>query len=645
MILNKYFIKLTMKKTMILKNKKTVKYIIPSVVVLILIGIIIGYNILPKQALGSIYNISELGDNFDNIQIGDEVNYEINGYNNWQVIGKDDYNGTVDIVSKTNTEDLTLEYGQPKEYYEQKFQEIADKYTDGNYAISARTVNTSDLDYFTYDNDFWLDTISDTSIKTSQATYQYTGENPKIYIVPNIFQYSSTGFTENIGDVVEYSYGGKNRWIVWYKDGQNQLRLIPETPIELVLTNSDNDIYSKANQIYNAFGNYGDWFWDYGNIPNLIPNFLNQQTEKIYILYADSYYRMISKSGNSWYFKPYDGRKMLYSYENGEYVDIQYPTIIHSDTSPYTIGYRPVVTLKVKKELEDENKKETSDSLQIGDYVKYEAKGYKNWKVLRVDENLGTVDIISGGIVKNLTLSGKEDWENYEEIIQKEVDEYKNGSKAKKATTISSKDLKLLQGIDKGLISRYWVLSKNTYINKQGADILNYGIDTIYFYKYANYEMIVDDVIIYVDVVDKGGGTKHYISSKGSYSYTAGLRPVITLKINDVEKTSEEEIKVIEKQTVKQEKVYIKEQEANNKNYNGPKLTDDDSSKVIESNGDNINKNKETDEDKCIPEEKIVEKVVYKDRWPYKYEFFILLIIFIIETVLLLISTKAKIKK
>ena len=630
---------------MILKNKKTVKYIIPSVVVLILIGIIIGYNILPKQALGSIYNISELGDNFDNIQIGDEVNYEINGYNNWQVIGKDDYNGTVDIVSKTNTEDLTLEYGQPKEYYEQKFQEIADKYTDGNYAISARTVNTSDLDYFTYDNDFWLGTISDTSIKTSQATYQYTGENPKIYIVPNIFQYSSTGFTENIGDVVEYSYGGKNRWIVWYKDGQNQLRLIPETPIELVLTNSDNDIYSKANQIYNAFGNYGDWFWDYGNIPNLIPNFLNQQTEKIYILYADSYYRMISKSGNSWYFKPYDGRKMLYSYENGEYVDIQYPTIIHSDTSPYTIGYRPVVTLKVKKELEDENKKEISNSLQVGDYVKYEAKGYKNWKVLRVDENLGTVDIISGGIVKNLTLSGKEDWENYEEIIQKEVDEYKNGSKAKKATTISSKDLKLLQGIDKGLISRYWVLSKNTYINKQGADILNYGIDTIYFYKYANYEMIVDDVIIYVDVVDKGGGTKHYISSKGSYSYTAGLRPVITLKINDVEKTSEEEIKVIEKQTVKQEKVYIKEQEANNKNYNGPKLTDDDSSKVIESNGDNINKNKETDEDKCIPEEKIVEKVVYKDRWPYKYEFFILLIIFIIETVLLLISTKAKIKK
>ena len=631
MILNKYFIKLTMKKTMILKNKKTVKYIIPSVVVLILIGIIVGYNISPKQALGSIYNISELEENFDNIQIGDEVNYEINGYNNWQVIGKDDYNGTVDIVSKTNTEDLTLEYGQPKEYYEQKFQEIADKYTDSNYALSARTINTSDLSYLDYDNDFWLDTIDDTKITTSQAIFQYTNaENYKLYVLPCLYLNSQDGFTEEIGDTIDYSTNGVDRWVIFKKDNQNEIYLIPETPIELVINSVNDDIESKRSLIFSKFNHNYTSFYEYDNVPNLIQNFLNQQTERIYFIASSCW----GKNGNK---ITYQSCGSSYYYENGEFGVLNSNDPVYADMTPYTLGYRPVVTLKVKNEVGDESKKEISDNLQVGDYVNYEAKGYKNWKVLSIDENLGTVDIISGGVVKNLTLSGKEDWENYEEIIQREVDEYKNGSIAKKATTISSKDLKLLQEIDKGLISRYWILSKNTYINKQGADILNYGIDTIYFYKYANYEMMVDDVIIYVDVVDKGEGTKHYVSYKGSYSYSAGLRPVITLRKDEVEELSDDEIKIIEKQTERQEIIYIKEQEANNKNYDGPKLTDNDSSKVIESNGDIINGSKDSEEDKCIQEEKIVEKVVYKDRWPYKYEFFILLIVFIVETALLIV--------
>ena len=120
--------------------------------------------------------------------------------------------------------------------------------------------------------------------------------------------------------------------------------------------------------------------------------------------------------------------------------------------------------------MQDKEKKEISNSLQVGDNVKYEAKGYKNWKVLSIDTELGTVDIISGGIVKNLTLSGKEDWDNYEDIIQREVDEYKKGNKVINASTATSLQLNTLKEIDKTTLSRYWLLSKS--VNKKSQDQL-----------------------------------------------------------------------------------------------------------------------------------------------------------------------------
>ena len=288
-----------MKKTSLLKKwGGSFKYIIPGIVVLILIGIIVGYKFIPKQLLGSVYSIDELKENFDNIKIGDEVNYEINGYSDWQVLYKDIDNGTIDVVSKTNTEDLTLEYGQSKEYYENKFQETANKYVDDSYAISARTVNSNDLDYFDYDNNFWLNNISDTNITTLQGTWQYTSiKNYKMYVIPYVEKYFENYNEYNVGDTIEYSNNGVDRWVVAGKEVWNSssLVLIPETPIELVIESVDDNIGQKANQIIQSFNNdvsnCGNYAQNFGtnNLPNLIPNFLNQQTEKILFYYLFLY--------------------------------------------------------------------------------------------------------------------------------------------------------------------------------------------------------------------------------------------------------------------------------------------------------------------------------------------------------------------
>ena len=74
------------------KNKKikwSFRYIIPGIVVVTLLSaVFLSNKFITKQNLGSIYNIDEAGDNSDNIQIGDEINYEVNGYSDWQVMWK-----------------------------------------------------------------------------------------------------------------------------------------------------------------------------------------------------------------------------------------------------------------------------------------------------------------------------------------------------------------------------------------------------------------------------------------------------------------------------------------------------------------------------------------------------------------------------
>ena len=66
----------------------------------------------------------------------------------------------------------------------------------------------------------------------------------------------------------------------------------------------------------------------------------------------------------------------------------------------------------------------------MGDYVKYSAKGYNSWRVLSIDETDGTIEIISSGNVKNITLNGKSGYDEAIDFLQNEVNQYIVGEKA-----------------------------------------------------------------------------------------------------------------------------------------------------------------------------------------------------------------------
>ncbi len=554
------------------------RYMIPGIVALILLVVIfLETDFVPKQALGSIYNINDLETNFDNVQIGDTVNYEINGYSDWQVIGKDEYKGTVDVVSKTNTENLTLEFSQSKEYYENIFQETANKYTDNSHAVNARIVSPEDLELFSYEEDFVTGTIIDNKIIKTSKTEWEINPNHKIYVIPYI-KYSTHGSYVK-GNTIDYSVGGVDRWIV-ASEGRYEYdypyswyiyTLIPETPIELVINSVDDDVNEKYNQIMEPFINKeGGLYTNNREILEYLSSFFSQQTEKILFIssceYSKNNNRIVSNCGS------------LPSYENGE-ITYTSNSVIYKDTSiPEALGFRPIVTLKVKDEVQDKDKKEISDEIKVGDNVKYEANGYNNWKVISTDKEDNTADIISGGIVKNLTLSGKDDWDNYEKIIQNEVDEYKSGDNTK-ATTISTSDLDTLRQIDHSTLPRYWVLTKNTHIKQSyssstggRADLVYYNIGSINIYKYDNYDLYIDNVTIYADFKgdsDVAAYYDHYKNSVNSLSYTAGLRPVIKMRLNDIEKLSNREKKKVEEESARLNKVLESEQSNKNKNYKG----------------------------------------------------------------------------
>ena len=127
---------------------------------------------------------------------------------------------------------------------------------------------------------------------------------------------------------------------------------------------------------------------------------------------------------------------------------------------PVTKGFRPVVTLKFSNNVVG---KDSEDNLSIGDNVKYNALEYQNWKVLSINKDNNTVDLISGGIVKNLMLQGEDDFDNYEDILQTEVDKYKTGSNVISARAVEYSDLANLNKINDRVNARYWINSKKQF--------------------------------------------------------------------------------------------------------------------------------------------------------------------------------------
>ena len=519
---------------------------------------------------------------------------------------------------------MTLEGNRDAEYYQNKFQETANKYTNNSYVISARTVQQSDLDNFSYEDEFWLDNMEDNIIQTSQGTWEAIAKNYKIYVIPYVEKAFENMETYSPGDKIEYSNNGVDRWVVSENEG-SYLRLIPENPtIELMVDSKYNTSYASdrcetaptdltEQQIIQSFnndvinvGNYlskGSYTVNIiDNLRNLILDFISQQTERV-ILYSNGprvcYNSIFYLYGGS---TPY--------IENGELFDYLFPQVIYKYYIPKTLGYRPVITLKVSHTNDSKN---VSDELQIGDYVNYGANGYENWRILSMDKSKDTIDIVSGGIVKNITLNGVNDYNNLESIIQTEVDKYKAGEKVESVRATNSDDILSLKKMNDKLSLEYWtsdkkVKKKNNAVNYAGSNTLtmntlNVGI---MYYDYEENEIIKKwQPLSLTFTSDSEDAANYYRTNgyyinpttyyEGDYSYTAGLRPIITLKLDSVEKLNDNEVQKIEESSKKIEKVLSREQDNKNNNSLSTKdKTTDTNTSIKSSKSDNNNDEKKT---------------------------------------------------
>ena len=89
-----------------LANKITMSRVVLSIVIMI---VLFSTKFNPIRLLSSTYNMNQLEESIGKIKIGDFIDYEINGYSNWQVVSIDKENNTLDVVSRENVEDITLE--------------------------------------------------------------------------------------------------------------------------------------------------------------------------------------------------------------------------------------------------------------------------------------------------------------------------------------------------------------------------------------------------------------------------------------------------------------------------------------------------------------------------------------------------------
>lgn len=87
-------------------------------------------NVIISSLTTSIYNINDLSSSLDNLKVGDNINYEINGYSDWKIISIDKENGTIEVTSNSNVYDLTIEPNKTVDEYNAIFQAEADKFSD-----------------------------------------------------------------------------------------------------------------------------------------------------------------------------------------------------------------------------------------------------------------------------------------------------------------------------------------------------------------------------------------------------------------------------------------------------------------------------------------------------------------------------------
>ena len=634
---NKLFLKKREKKTKVYFNKKKnlftgkklLKYSVPVGAFIILLVLFLGGRIVPEMLSGNVYRITELNDALDKVKAGDKINYTINGYNNWRVLSVDKENGTIDVTSNTNIKDLTIEPYKTVDEYNAIFQAEADAFRDEKYVVNARTIAKSDSLMFNSDEEYWLANVNENSLMTNKTGsvnsemiyFKNRFDYNKFYVIPSlVFRIPKSEIPE-VNGTIDISINNVDKWVYMgdpvidtYSTDTfgtiSLVRLYAASPVALeiddpykggIIVNSYYESFRNLQNVdavpnaENSFGYYGidlQWYGDrvefingfYSDIQkNLFSYYINnglfENDDEIFI--SGIYFSFYSSNNNR------ESRCIEKKYNTHcEYSVYKYTIDGHRQEwdniipKTLTFGYRPVLTLKVS---DNEVGKTTKDNLSIGDHVKYNANGYKNWKVLSIDKDAGTVDVISGGVVKNIGMYGTEDYENYENILQNEVDAYKVGSYSVSARPIGDSDVEKLMDMGDSVSAMYW------YNAKQSTERQTTQSWSSTVYNEMSYEVgvlwtntgdyYINDlsnsttapflrrywVRFYSQEMDSLNDRKFsYYIGNGDMSYIAGLRPIITLKLDSVQAYSDSEAEQIENTSHDYDTYYISEQYQNN---------------------------------------------------------------------------------
>ena len=304
------------------------------------------------------------------------------------------------------------------------------------YAVRARTVSREDLEHFAFNQRFWLSNKTEVGVEYNDGAWvgKPFDNNKKVYIWPYIQFRGGNYSSYSVGSHYQYSVGGIDDWYIGSRSSSNSnstynyMELYAYNPVEIQIDSSV-DVEQEILSYFNTFRSDSN-IYSYGSKPykgydtidrnffyslNDITYFADFSVNRTSTMCTDSSYQPKISDQIGYDIVDYKCLCMYkYTPENKSF-DSCYNYQQHRNKQ-LKLGYRPVVTLKIDA-AKDISKKDISSKLKIGDYVNYSAKNYSGWRVLSIDNEAGTVDIVSSGVVKNIQLYGIDDYENYDIIL------------------------------------------------------------------------------------------------------------------------------------------------------------------------------------------------------------------------------------
>lgn len=616
------------------KNNKNQKILVYSLIVVLCFIVVFSFGSNILRLLSSVYNVEDVSTKIDEIKIGDKINYSANGYDDWEVLNIDKDKNTIDIVSSGSVENVLLKGYQGWADATDTFNTIAQKYMDDKYAISARTVKLYDISNLNTSNEecFWIDDSfinrqkGNTGVAIDYSQYYFCKADMNVYYVPLVSggNHENTGiriiitldidenaYDYSVGDDYEYASNGITNWKVLSINSSNSISIIT-TDLQLIDL-ATNDAGADINSYLN---NYLLNYYDNNNVTSVrVPN-INDSSNLIqagttsgsmftgvvnYIENNQSYSRYTE---NITYYR---NQYIFYNQSSNQY----YSSVYSASVREVEMGIRPIITIKFSDELVNDDSNKLTTDIKIGDYVKYEANSYTSWKVLSIDYDEGTAEIVSDGIVKLLSLNGLDDYENYETIVQQEVDGYLSGDSAISARLLDSSDIESLLAIKDQVESRYWLNNKREFYKQNDVGLtyndLNYGV-AIASYDESSLYMLREWIVL--ENIMENPNASFTSRASGSYSYTAGIRPVVKVKLENIIKDNEENT------DNNQENNNISTEEENNQTpiKDGDTIIKNENNNQIDNTNDNQNdgndatnnvddaqnNNKENEDNKCI---------------------------------------------